>query len=70
MAKESAEGEVAGVADVLRILLKDRERREREAHERMRVMQHQMEALEQLVIEPGRREPLLVTMALAQDNPS
>lgn len=42
---------------MLRILLEDRERREREADERMRVMQRQVEALERLVVEPGRREP-------------
>ena len=57
MAREGAEGEATGVADVLRVLLEDRERREKEADERMRVMQRQVEALERLVTESSRREP-------------
>ena len=51
----SREGETAGVTDVLRLLLEDRERREKEADERMWLMQQQMEALQEIVAS-GRRE--------------
>ena len=50
-----SERETTGVADVLKLLLDDKERCDKEVDDSMRVMQHQVEALEWLVMESGAR---------------
>ena len=51
----ASEGETTGVADMLKLLLEDQERCDKEADDRMRVMQCQVEVLERLVMESGAR---------------